>query len=80
MYIGLGVFLMVVGAVLTFATSATVDWVDLDVVGWILMIGGFVAIVLSLAFSRRRSLSSRSVVQRDPATGTTVQDSHVDPV
>ncbi len=80
MYVGLGVFLMVVGAVLTFATSATVDWVDLDVVGWILMIGGLVAIILSIVFSRRRGLSARRVTQRDPATGTTVQDSHVDPV
>jgi Zn-dependent protease with chaperone function len=79
MYVGLGVLLLVVGAVLAFATTASVSGVDLTVVGWILMAGGLVAIVLSLALSRRRGVVTRRVVQRDPVTGTEVHDARVEP-
>jgi hypothetical protein len=79
MYVGLGVFLLVVGAVLAFAISATVSGIDLSVVGWILMAGGVVAIVLSLAMTRRRGFASRRVTQVDPVTGTQVQDSRIEP-
>lgn len=79
MYVGIGIFLLVVGAVLAFATTATVSGVDLSLVGWILMAGGLVAIVLSLALSRRRGVATRRVTQRDPVTGTEVEDSRVEP-
>jgi membrane-bound ClpP family serine protease len=39
--------LLVVGAILTFATNLHVQGVSLDVVGWILMIAGAVGLVLS---------------------------------
>jgi len=39
--------LIVVGAILTFATNLHVQGVSLDVVGWILMIAGAVGLVLS---------------------------------
>ena len=39
MYLGLGIFLLVVGAVLAFATSIHVSGIDLSLVGWILMAG-----------------------------------------
>ena len=35
MYIGLGIFLIVVGAILTFALNASVDAVNLGMIGWI---------------------------------------------
>lgn len=79
MYVGLGIVLLVVGAILAFATTASVAGIDLSLVGWILMAGGLVAIILSLALSRRRSVTSRRVVQRDPVTGTEVHDSRFDP-
>jgi Domain of unknown function (DUF6458) len=42
-----GILLIVVGAILTFATNIHVEGVSLDVVGWILMIAGLAGLVLS---------------------------------
>lgn len=41
------IFLIAVGAILTFATNIHVQGVDLDVVGWILMAAGAVGLILS---------------------------------
>ncbi|HEY0119511.1 MAG TPA: DUF6458 family protein [Cellulomonas sp.] len=79
MYVGLGIFLLVVGAILAFAIHASVAGIDIAVVGWILMAGGLLAIVLSLALTRRRGYASRRVSSRDPATGARVDEVHVDP-
>ena len=79
MYVGLGIFLLVVGAILVFATSFTVHGVDLSIVGWILMAGGLLSIILSLAMSRRRAIVSRDVTQRDPVTGMQVRDARIEP-
>ena len=50
MGLGVGIFLIAVGAILTFAVDATTDAVDLDVVGWILMGVGLASVLLSLLF------------------------------
>ena len=50
MGIGVSLILIAAGAILTFAVNATVSGVDLDAVGWILMIVGIVGFLLSLAF------------------------------
>ncbi len=50
MGLGVSLILIAVGAVLTFAVNATVSGVDIDAVGWILMIVGLVGFLLSLAF------------------------------
>ena len=50
MGLGVSLILIAVGAILTFAVEATVSGVDLDAVGWILMIVGAVGFLLSLAF------------------------------
>jgi nucleoside recognition membrane protein YjiH len=42
------ILLIVIGAVLTFATNLHVQGVNLDIVGWILMIAGGVGMILSL--------------------------------
>jgi hypothetical protein len=78
MYVGVGIFLLVVGAVLAFATTLGIHGVDLTLVGWILMAGGLLAIVLSLLLSHRRGVSSRQVTHVDPATGTRVRDTHIE--
>ena len=52
MGIGVSVFLMAVGAVLTFALEASVEGIDLDTVGIILMIVGALGLLLSLLFWR----------------------------
>ena len=84
MYIGVGIFLIVVGAILTFALDATkVSGVDINMIGWICMAGGALAILLSLVMGGRRNAagggySSRRVSHTDPATGTTVDEVDVD--
>jgi hypothetical protein len=56
MGIGVGIFLIVVGAILTFALNATVAGINLDVVGWILMLAGAAGLILFFYFwSRRRA-------------------------
>jgi Domain of unknown function (DUF6458) len=42
-----GIFLIAIGAILTFATNVHVQGVSLDIVGWILMIAGAAGLVLS---------------------------------
>lgn len=65
MGIGASLFMLAVGAIITFAFNLRVGWLDLDVVGWVLMAAGALGLVLTLTiFSGRR----RSVVttQTDP--------------
>jgi len=50
MGLGVGIFLIAVGAILTFAVNATSSSVNVDAVGWILMAVGLASILLSLLF------------------------------
>ena len=50
MGLGVGIFLIAVGAILTFAVNATSSTVNVDAVGWILMGVGLVSILISLLF------------------------------
>ena len=81
MYIGLGIFLIVVGAILTFALNASVDAINLGMIGWICMAAGVLAILLSLIVTRRTTAgySARRVSHTDPATGSRVDEVDVDP-
>ena len=70
MSLGLGIVLFAIGAVLAFALNVAVDWINLQMVGIILMIAGAVVIVLGIVFLvRRRSAVSTSRTMVDPATG-----------
>ncbi|WP_022881035.1 DUF6458 family protein [Gryllotalpicola ginsengisoli] len=66
MSIGGGIFLIVVGAILTFALNVQVAWLNLDLVGYIFMFAGLVILIIGIAllFRRRRS----TVVTRDGYT------------
>lgn len=81
MSIGLGIVLIVIGAILTYALNITVDWIDLQLVGYILMAAGAVVVVIGIVLlaRRRRSIAtSRTTV--DPATGDRVRrDEHSAP-
>ena len=48
MGMGVGVVLFVIGAILEFALNVQVSWIDLHLVGYILMIAGAVVFLLSL--------------------------------
>lgn len=46
MFVGLGIILLVVGGVLAFAIQDSVEQIDLVMVGWILIAGGVLSIVI----------------------------------
>jgi membrane-bound ClpP family serine protease len=72
MSIGAGVVLFVIGAILRFALNMELTWIDLMLVGNILMGAGVVVFVLGLIFTfrKRQSTSTRRTVI-DPGTGET---------
>ena len=73
MSLGLGIVLFAIGAVLAFALNVAVDWINLQMVGYILMAAGAVVIVLGIILlARRRSAVSTSRTTVDPATGDRV--------
>ncbi len=70
MGIGVSIFLLAVGAILTFALNTTVSGIDLDTVGVILMIVGIIGLVTSMMFWNswggfRRGGTTDRVVVRD---------------
>jgi hypothetical protein len=73
MSIGLGIFLFVVGAILAFAVNVTVDWVNLDLVGYLLMGAGVVITIIGIALLvRRRSAVTTERTVVDPVSGERV--------
>ncbi|MEV0459934.1 DUF6458 family protein [Catellatospora methionotrophica] len=66
MGIGASLFLIALGAILTFALDVSISGLDLDVVGWILMVVGVVGMVLTLTIwsGRRRSVVTTTPVER----------------
>ena len=70
MGIGASIFLVAVGAILAFAVTADVRGIEIDTVGWILMIVGFVGILLSLIFwstwGGMGTWRRETIVRRDP--------------
>ncbi len=81
MYIGLGIVLIVIGAVLAFALKVDIPGVGDDTLGYILMIAGVVAILLSFAMTRRRSTGYTTTreSQVDPVSGSRVDRTDIDP-
>lgn len=68
MLVGLGIFLVVVGAIVAFAINTAVEGVDLQMLGWIIMGGGLIAIVAGAiqgagmtSMTRNRMRSERHV-------------------
>ena len=59
MGIGSGIVLFVLGAILAFALNVEVDWINLDLVGYLLMGAGFIIFLISLVlYSRRRTTNT----------------------
>ena len=50
MGLGVSILLIAAGAILAFAVNATVSGVDIQTVGWILLIVGIIGAVLSMIF------------------------------
>ncbi|MFS0853982.1 DUF6458 family protein [Microbacterium sp. 179-I 3D4 NHS] len=68
MSIGTGIVLFVIGAILAFALNVQLDWVNLDLVGYILMAAGALTAIIGviLLVSRRgRTRGTTTVVEDD---------------
>lgn len=50
MGIGVSIFLLAIGAIMTFALNAEVSGIDLDTVGVILMVVGIIGLLMSAMF------------------------------
>ena len=59
MGIGVSIFLLALGAILTFAVEATVEGLDIATVGVILMIVGAIGLLFSLLFWSSWSTGTR---------------------
>jgi hypothetical protein len=80
--IGTGIVLFVIGAIVTFALNFEVQFVNLDLIGWILMIAGVVVFLISLVLVLRRRSSTETVREVGGTGDRTVQRetrSDVDP-
>ncbi|MFU8872391.1 DUF6458 family protein [Micromonospora sp. SL4-19] len=66
MGIGASIFLIALGAIFAFAIDANLGWLDLNVVGWVLMVVGLVGLITTLYFwnSRRRTVVAAPVRER----------------
>ena len=79
MGIGASIFLIAVGAILTFAVHATVSGLDIATVGVILMAVGGLGLLWSIvvvAGARRSTYPEATVVER-PTTTTYVRDERI---
>ena len=63
MGIGVSIFLIAVGAILAFATNVTVSGLDLNVVGYILMIVGVIGLIMTAFIWGPRSRGRGDVVE-----------------
>ncbi|MFF5069755.1 DUF6458 family protein [Micromonospora olivasterospora] len=63
MGIGASIFLIAVGAIFAFAVQADLGWLDVSVVGWVLMLAGVVGLLTTLYFwnNRRRTVVATPV-------------------
>ncbi len=74
MGIGASIFLLAVGAILTFAVEWTVQGVDLEAVGIILMIAGCIGLAVTLAMISRSSGPRVTEYYEDPVRRTPRRD------
>lgn len=67
MGLGLGIFLLVVGAILAFAIGPdAVSGVDLNTIGYILMAAGVLSLILGLVMNTQRTNTThREVIDRN---------------
>lgn len=73
MSIGAGIALFAIGAILAFAVNVEVEWVNLDMIGYILMGAGAVIFFAGIVLmARRRSAETVTRTAVDPVAGEQV--------
>ena len=82
MGIGVSIFFIAVGAILTFAVEASVQGIDINTVGVILMLVGAIGLLLSLFIvdswrGGYRTAAPTTVVNSTPAPAATVRETRV---
>jgi hypothetical protein len=77
MGIGGSIFLIALGAILAFAVHANIGVLDLNIVGWVLMVAGLAGLVITIWFwqSRRRTVVARPTATTYPQ-GQVVDEYH----
>lgn len=63
MGIGVGIFLLALGGVLSFAVSDRISGVDLTAVGYIMMGAGALGLAIALVMNSQRSHTSHTTVE-----------------
>jgi hypothetical protein len=67
--------MLAIGAIITFACNVRVGWLDLDIVGWVLMAAGALGLIMTLAvFNRRRTTVVERPATRPVTTERVVED------
>jgi len=72
MSIGTGIVLFVIGAILTFALNFDAGFINLDLVGYILMGAGVVVFIIGLVLALRKRSSVTTVTSGTDANGANV--------
>jgi len=64
---GLGIALLVIGLILALAVNASVSGIDIQTLGWILVLGGVIVLVLTAVQlnARRRTTAARVTTHAD---------------
>ncbi|HEY2556533.1 MAG TPA: DUF6458 family protein [Diaminobutyricibacter sp.] len=74
MSLGTGIVLFVIGAILAFALHVEVTWINVVLVGYILMAAGLIMVILGIVLlARRRSAVTTARAGVDPVTGERVE-------
>jgi hypothetical protein len=83
MSIGIGIFVFVVGAILRFALRVQVSWINLELVGDLLMGAGVVVVIIGIVLLVRKRSSVTTVrTAVDPNSNEQVasRETKVDPL
>jgi hypothetical protein len=72
MTIGGSIALIVLGAILAFAVEFDIAGLSINMIGFILMIGGLIGLLFGLFFAERATAVSRRTVRREPVAERTV--------
>ncbi|MGH3655404.1 MAG: DUF6458 family protein [Micromonosporaceae bacterium] len=64
MGIGASIFLIALGAIIAFGVETSLSWLDLPVVGWVIMLAGFTLLAMTFYFWKRRRVGAETVEER----------------
>jgi hypothetical protein len=84
MGIGTALAFIALGAILAFATNFHVSGIDVQMIGWILIVVGIAMLIITLAYTRprrrRQVVENVDVVDGAPQPGAYVRQAEAEPV